>query len=194
MVIIMALITCSECGKEISDKAKACIYCGCPIEEITKSQNMIYDIVINSFDYEEMQDSLWNIDEGIAEVLGENTFNIQYIWEDFDEAVRNQTIKYPYRIFRKLSQKNAQTLYEIMDKNGMDVAIVPYDATKSHTGVNLNSKMSKHHEEANTPVKCPRCGSTSISTGQRGFSLITGFIGSNKTVNRCAKCGYAWKP
>lgn len=26
------LIKCSECGKEISDKAKECIYCGCPIE------------------------------------------------------------------------------------------------------------------------------------------------------------------
>ena len=30
----MALIKCNECGKEISDKAKTCIHCGCPIEEI----------------------------------------------------------------------------------------------------------------------------------------------------------------
>lgn len=42
--------------------------------------------------------------------------------------------------------------------------------------------------------KCPKCGSTSISTGQRGYSLLTGFIGSSKTVNRCAKCGYKWEP
>ena len=42
--------------------------------------------------------------------------------------------------------------------------------------------------------RCPKCGSTSISTGQRGYSLLTGFIGSGKTVNRCAKCGYKWKP
>ena len=27
----MALIKCEECGKEISNKAKACIHCGCPI-------------------------------------------------------------------------------------------------------------------------------------------------------------------
>ena len=27
----MALIKCSECGREISDKAAACIHCGCPI-------------------------------------------------------------------------------------------------------------------------------------------------------------------
>ena len=42
--------------------------------------------------------------------------------------------------------------------------------------------------------KCPKCGSTNISTGQRGYSLLTGFLGSNKTVNRCANCGYSWKP
>lgn len=27
----MTLIKCSECGKEISDKALACIYCGFPL-------------------------------------------------------------------------------------------------------------------------------------------------------------------
>ena len=43
-------------------------------------------------------------------------------------------------------------------------------------------------------VKCPRCGSTNITTGQRGFKLTTGFIGSNKTVSRCGNCGYSWKP
>ena len=29
----MALIKCSECGKEISDKSKTCIHCGCPVEK-----------------------------------------------------------------------------------------------------------------------------------------------------------------
>lgn len=32
----MALIKCSECGKEISDKSKTCIHCGCPVENETK--------------------------------------------------------------------------------------------------------------------------------------------------------------
>ena len=31
----MALITCPECGKEISDRAPACIHCGCPIASTT---------------------------------------------------------------------------------------------------------------------------------------------------------------
>ncbi|WP_418752478.1 hypothetical protein [Frisingicoccus sp.] len=41
--------------------------------------------------------------------------------------------------------------------------------------------------------KCPKCGSTAITAGQRGYSLLTGFIGSGKTVNRCANCGYKWE-
>ena len=28
----MALIKCSECGKEISDRARSCPHCGCPVE------------------------------------------------------------------------------------------------------------------------------------------------------------------
>ena len=34
----MALIKCSECGKEFSSKAKACPNCACPIEEIEEMQ------------------------------------------------------------------------------------------------------------------------------------------------------------
>lgn len=30
----MALITCSECGKEFSSKASACPNCGCPTSEM----------------------------------------------------------------------------------------------------------------------------------------------------------------
>lgn len=30
----MALIKCPECGKEVSDKAKSCIHCDCPLEEL----------------------------------------------------------------------------------------------------------------------------------------------------------------
>ena len=35
----MAMIQCSECNKEISDKAPACIGCGCPIEHKEKCKD-----------------------------------------------------------------------------------------------------------------------------------------------------------
>ena len=41
---------------------------------------------------------------------------------------------------------------------------------------------------------CPRCHSSSVSTGARGTNGFWGFIGASKTVNRCGKCGYTWKP
>lgn len=44
------------------------------------------------------------------------------------------------------------------------------------------------------PVCCPKCGSTSIATTARGVDGFWGLIGASKTVNRCANCGYTWKP
>lgn len=43
-------------------------------------------------------------------------------------------------------------------------------------------------------VKCPKCGSTSIGTVNRGYSLFSGFIGSGSPRNVCQRCGYKWKP
>jgi len=37
----MALINCTECGKQISDRSVACIYCGCPMSEIKKDIDLI---------------------------------------------------------------------------------------------------------------------------------------------------------
>lgn len=41
---------------------------------------------------------------------------------------------------------------------------------------------------------CPKCGSTSITTVNRGYSVITGFIGSGKPMNVCQMCGYKFEP
>lgn len=55
-------------------------------------------------------------------------------------------------------------------------------------------KAQRFFAKANAPVLCPRCGSSQITTGTKGYGLIRGFLGSNKTVNRCGKCGYSWEP
>ena len=34
----MAMIKCPECGNQVSDKAKACIHCGCPISIETRKK------------------------------------------------------------------------------------------------------------------------------------------------------------
>ena len=59
-------------------------------------------------------------------------------------------------------------------------------------------RMASHHESNDTPstptLRCPRCGSVNVTTGSRGYSILTGFLGSGKTVNRCGSCGHKWKP
>ena len=58
------------------------------------------------------------------------------------------------------------------------------------------------------PLKCPRCASTQLYAGDKGFSLgkaaaggillgsvglLGGFIGSKKIMITCLKCGYKWQ-
>lgn len=50
------------------------------------------------------------------------------------------------------------------------------------------------HAYAEPQIRCPKCGSTNISTINRGYSLVTGFVGSGSARNVCQNCGYKWKP
>jgi tellurium resistance protein TerD len=57
-------------------------------------------------------------------------------------------------------------------------------------------------------VKCPKCKSTQITAGNKGFSagkavagavltggvgLLAGFLGSKKVMVTCLKCGHKWE-
>lgn len=80
------------------------------------------------------------------------------------------------------SMDEANYIKKLIENEGASVDIAPY-APSQETII----------ETKNIP-KCPKCGSIAITAGQRGYSLLTGFLGSNKTVNRCANCGHTWKP
>lgn len=51
----MALITCPECGGKVSDKAKACIHCGYPINEKQYSEDNDLDNVLRELGFGEME-------------------------------------------------------------------------------------------------------------------------------------------
>lgn len=36
----MAIIKCPDCGNPVSDRAKACVRCGCPISEYTERESL----------------------------------------------------------------------------------------------------------------------------------------------------------
>ena len=56
--------------------------------------------------------------------------------------------------------------------------------------IELNKKRAEY--SAKGIATCPKCGSPSIATINRGYSMISGFIGSGKPVNVCQVCGHKW--
>ena len=71
--------------------------------------------------------------------------------------------------------------------------IIEFKTKIAQFKVQVDAQEERERQEKNKP-KCPKCGSTNITTGQKGYSFWTGFLGSNKTVNRCGSCGHTWKP
>ena len=82
-------------------------------------------------------------------------------------------------LFRELERKGKPFYTEEETKRLLQPSKVPEEPT---------------YQREPSQVRCPRCNSKQISTGQRGYSIIWKWIGSNRTMNRCAKCGHKWEP
>ena len=57
----------------------------------------------------------------------------------------------------------------------------------------LHDKTSDYRKKAGDKPFCPVCGSTDLSANNRGFSMVTGTIGSKDVYITCIKCGHRWK-
>lgn len=78
-----------------------------------------------------------------------------------------------------------------------------------HCGEWLEKDAQVPPHEPSTAVRCPRCGSDSITANKKGFGLgkaavgglligpvglLGGLFGSKKIKVFCLKCGHSWKP
>ena len=70
--------------------------------------------------------------------------------------------------------------------------IIEFNLKMSQFRTQLSQQQSNRVVEDR--VRCPKCKSTSITTGARGVNFTFGLLGASKTVNRCANCGHTWKP
>lgn len=87
----------------------------------------------------------------------------------------------PCMLAKGISIQKAEAIQSELNKLRVKTIISEYE---EKTTIKLN----------NDVLQCPRCKSTQITTGTKGYGLIRGFLGSNKTVNRCGSCGYSWEP
>lgn len=168
----MSLINCPECNKQISDKAISCPHCGYPIN----NRNQIGSDAINDTNYDVIltdylrNDKIKSI-KAIRDVCPLDLY-------DAKRAIE----KIPCLILKNIEYSKAQNIKFKMESSGLSVNIVPSNTCFDTNVFDLSV------------ISCPHCGSTAVTTGQRGFSFLTGFLGSNKTVNRCGKCGWTWQP
>ncbi|MDE6148644.1 MAG: ribosomal protein L7/L12 [Ruminococcus sp.] len=175
----MSLINCPECNKQISNKAKSCPHCGFPVEEHTHfeihNSTICYDIFIVSI-------------RGNENLLKTISYLRQIHGLSLAEA-KKITDNLPQTVFRNVSLNNAEKIKASLSELGCTIEL----KNSTITSISDNQTISSYYDSKDK-IKCPRCGSTAITTGQRGFNIITGFLGSNKTVNRCGKCGHSWQP
>lgn len=167
----MALICCPECGKTISDKAPACIHCGFPMQEDSKGTQNSNNThcLINGKEYD-LTEVLSNIIDGEYPKAKEKLDELNIGLAPSDEIRLKKYLVDTKQVPPKFN--SGDMVYE-------NTVVSQEDLKKIH---------------ANSPVRCPKCKSTSIATTNRGYSLVWGFIGSGKPMNVCQKCGYKWKP
>lgn len=172
----MALIKCPECGKQISDKASACIHCGYPIQ----TEQVVLPPISNSKkvaipSFSEFSQQKIPAIKVVREVLNMGLAEAK-------EFVEQTT---PYVVVKDgLTQNQANLIAQKFQAINVDARIYDSEAPVSFASPAKDTNI----------ICCPQCGSTEYHAGARGFSIVTGFIGSGKTVLTCLRCGHRWKP
>ena len=176
----MTLIKCPECGNNISDKSQHCIHCGFPLQTINIKNNDLYEVIYKGFQNENIKN------KNQAKFIG----HIRKI-KNIDLSQGLYLANNPPQVIEKgITKENAEWMKKSLLSYGCTIEI---SKCEDNSASENNDKLSLLSSNGGT-VLCPKCGSNEVSTGQRGFSLITGFIGSGKTMNFCQACGYKWKP
>lgn len=166
----MSMIKCPECNNMISDKSKQCIHCGFPLPTV-----------------EEVPDGFCLID-GVPHDLHEALNKI----DDYPNMTPDEQKKLKGWIFgqcQTISIYAAEQLLNII----LETHAVPKEFDGSYKRVG-NGRINSIQPTNKNTLKCPKCGSTSVTTTTRGYSIMLGFIGSNKVINICGNCGHKWKP
>ena len=193
----MALIKCPECGGQVSDKASACIHCGCPLSKLDEKKN-ICKVNGKEFNLEKIKNLFNLLPNDCKDITYRNycinatekdtfttlKFPSKYSnkeCNDFEDIQYN--IRYPiqeeFNWFHENTYLCFKFLMECIDHN--------FEYFEFNTS-NIPSPQPTNQ------LKCPRCGSTSIVPEKRGYDIMWGFLGSERIIyNVCQKCGYKWK-
>ena len=186
----MALINCPECGKEVSDRAPACIHCGFPFSELKKEEPAL----ANDNPSEELNPSLrYRV---VLRKVGANAQLIREALSSINVSYDDAILDLPYILKRNVDVTEAKQLEELMQEARCTVSIESMDTTfeKGQTPVPKTYAMPTRVYYG---YKCPSCGTTAgKEMSKLGKTVSVGLWGvaSNKLgkTYKCEKCGYMW--
>ena len=162
------IVICKKCGRiadeELIKYENECCFC--------KNKNSFVTLEMTKSEADEKYENI--IREEHGNEFNKFPFPLSKYIEYFDELIRQDYY------YGKLDCESDYSSVHERKRREEESKYTPGDDTlnKSNT----------------SSVSCPKCGSTSIGTINRGYSLFTGFIGSGSPRNVCQKCGYKWKP
>lgn len=183
----MTLLKCPKCGCNHIWKNSICSSCGFNtrtyLEQLIKeTENMDDDTqreyISNTILYKE------NHDQMISDILMNMDLTVKKLKKDEEKQLYNQPI-----IPCPTCGKNISTESEICVHCGY-----PLKKKLIENGILQSTPTPRPTHSTANQVRCPKCGSTSITTEERGYDIMWGFLGSSSKKNLCQKCGYKWWP
>ena len=194
----MALIKCPECGKEISDKSKICIHCGYPISEhenkpdgYIKVDGELCDISKLKKMYEKYSKS---DRKDIRRKYNEIYINYCKTGKKIELSSRDSWTSLGQWVGNKFNWYQKNDRYYLACKLIVECINHNFEYFEFNTADYQAAAPTPRPSAPTNQVRCPKCGSTAITTEERGYSLWIGWYGANEKKNLCQKCGYKWWP
>lgn len=124
---------------------------------------------------------------------------ITWLEEDEDECPFCSTKVKPtsmpvddFYTLRTVSNYNRELLEAMIALKEKDV--IEYELKMSQFRNQAQRIEQTKPKQTEKKITCPKCGSTNIISGTRGFTFTTGFLGSGNYRKVCENCGHKWKP
>ena len=220
-------MTCSNCGKEFD--GNFCPICGCPAPQMNTCQSCgteyegyfcpncgqeaelpmdeicqnLYDIEDNHIDVNLLAEAYLSVEE-LRGYFQRNTYYSPEEIELLSDYIYNNIDGGNLGILKIISLK---TQFEAPGKRlsaeerrAMASAYAPDRPLSKRERIKENKR--------NGVACCPKCGSTSLSSGRQGFGFgkaavgiwaagvpgaLLGSVGAKKTLVTCLNCGHRWK-
>lgn len=178
----MALIKCPECGKEISDKAPACIHCGFPLSLLNESSEIKEKVEVKTNITSEKGYSLELLDYGNKKV--QVAVALKNVLKMKDAEALELVANAPCYLFKEKKEHIIVPLIQKLDALPIEYNLYVDGVLKRHkTKIEIDKKDTQTTTKSSgytKKIKCPNCSSLISETSRIcpdcGFDRIGSYL------------------